>query len=297
MPVPMNGGKLAYEVAKLLDEAGVPNVLWEWLALGLLAADNGNREIEFVIADKKFDEAKRVLAAAGFAACTNTNYRERCENRFPVQHMAHVARNIDQYDSGGAMGAALAYDRYHVVAAVHYHVETLPQWQPYELLSLHKQSAQLWWLPELSTDPPSADDHYLTLSNSARLPTGNGRTAPFSRPDQYPMKVLLPWVFVEALILLRCRDYGHKHDLHNLWEYMLIKFMSHDADLRDKIDQRFRLVWDSINDRGPPGLWNKWVPLGQLRRRLIAAGELPDIPPNDAEKLPGGVEARDHTPG
>ncbi|RDW72715.1 uncharacterized protein DSM5745_07887 [Aspergillus mulundensis] len=282
----------------MLDQAGVPNVIWGWLALGLHTADNGNREIEFVIADKKLDEAKRVLAAAGFTACTDTSCGELCEDRFPVEKMAVVFGTMDLATRGAAMGAAYSFDRYHPVPAVHYHVQGLPQWAPYELLSLHKQSAQLWWLPELKTDAPAPDDRNLTLTNSARLLTGNGRTAPFNGPGQYPMKVLLPWAFLEAVILLRCRDYGHMRDLHNLWRFKLMYFVPHDADVRDKLDPQFKPVWDALNQRLPAHVWNVHVPLGQLRRKLIAAGELPDIPtPNKAEKMPGGCEARDHSSG
>ncbi|KAL4907857.1 hypothetical protein BDW74DRAFT_113054 [Aspergillus multicolor] len=281
MPVPKNGGKLAFDVARLLDQDSIPNVLWGWLGLSLVASDQGNREVEFVIPDNQIDDARKSLATAGFTVCTNPKCPELCEDRFPEDQWRPTFRLMGIERQNATVGAITSFDRYHPVAAAHYHVER--QSAEYRILSLHRKSSQLWWLPELKTGPPSSDDRNLTLSNSSRLPTGKGRSGPWT--DQYPIKVLLPWAFLEAVMLLRCRDYGHTRGLHLLWNPILYLFCPHDEELRDKIHPRFRLAWDSLNDRRPEGEM-QWLKMRHLRTSLIQAGELPDIPqPNNADRF------------
>ncbi|KAL5049169.1 hypothetical protein BDW71DRAFT_204920 [Aspergillus fruticulosus] len=118
----------------------------------------------------------------------------------------------------------------------------------------------MWWLPEVKGGPPQEDARNMTLSDSSRLPAGKGNSESWA--GHYPIKVLLPWAFLEAIILLGCRDYGHLKGLWHIW---------------------FQEVWDALKDRAPSGQ-NQWVPLTRLRDKLIAAGKLPDIPPNEADK-------------
>ncbi|KAL4998365.1 hypothetical protein BDV10DRAFT_185404 [Aspergillus recurvatus] len=149
MPVPKDGGNICpqFHVARLLDQAGVPNVLWGWLALALVASDHGNRGVEFaefVILDDKLD--------AGFTPCTSTECPELCGDQFPPEIWYNTFQYMGSGQRAAVMGAGMSFDRYHPVAAVHYQV--VQQSDEYRILSLHKESSQLWWLPELKITLP-----------------------------------------------------------------------------------------------------------------------------------------------
>ncbi|KAL3480164.1 hypothetical protein BJX99DRAFT_254760 [Aspergillus californicus] len=276
MTVPRRGGKLAFAVAKILDEAGVPCLIWGWLALALVASDQGNREAAFVINDHQIDEAKKALSDAKFTQCTEPSCRELCEDR------------------GTKLSATCAKDNLHPVAEVHYHVEE--QFSEYRILALYKKGAQLWWLPDLELGSPAENDPYLTMSDSNRLPPHKelwnpeedreecghdnmpafrGCSGPWT--GQYAIKVLLPPAFLESIMLLYCRDVGYPDGLPCLWDTMLFFLMPYDEELRYKIHPRFQAAWDSLQERGPP-LQNIWVPMRALRDSLSAAGELRDMP-------------------
>ncbi|RDW86973.1 uncharacterized protein DSM5745_03615 [Aspergillus mulundensis] len=269
---------VSVDVARLLDQAGIPNVLWGWLALALAASDQGNHEVQFVIADDKVDDAKKVLAAAGFTACTHPKCFELSDDRFPEDQWRDIFLNGTPEQRSAVAIASMAFDRYHPVAAVHYHTEK--QSDEYRLLSLYKKSAQLWWLPTMNVGPPAKDDRNLTTSDSNRLPTGKNRTGPWT--GQYPIQVLTPWALLEGLIFLFCRDFGHLQEMdQKLWFGMILFFMPHDDEVRYKIGPRFVDAWGAVKSRIPEGM-NQFVPFFKLRSELILAGELPDIPPNKA---------------
>ncbi|KAL4988870.1 hypothetical protein BDW68DRAFT_158203 [Aspergillus falconensis] len=139
----------------------------------------------------------------------------------------------------------------------------------------------MWWLPEVKGGPPQEDARNMTLSDSSRLPAGKGNSESWA--GHYPIKVLLPWAFLEAIILLGCRDYGHLKGLWHIWVRILYFPLAHDEEVRYKLQPQFQEVWDALKDRAPPGQ-NQWVPLTRLCDKLIAAGKLPDIPPNEADK-------------
>ncbi|KAJ5105512.1 hypothetical protein NUU61_002859 [Penicillium alfredii] len=61
----VTGAEPTADVARILDNAQVPHVLWGRLAFGL--------EIEFVIPDDHLESATNTLSTAGFPRCTNPN--------------------------------------------------------------------------------------------------------------------------------------------------------------------------------------------------------------------------------
>ncbi|KAL3480162.1 hypothetical protein BJX99DRAFT_254758 [Aspergillus californicus] len=279
MALPKNGGKLAFQVAELLDKAGVPSVLWGWLALALVGSDEGSHEVEFVIPDNKVDTANKALSDAGFKQCLEASCVQLLEYRVPE---GIKFGTLSEEERARLRIVMTAWDAHHPVPALHYHVDKSRS-DMYPLLSLHKKSSQLWWLPELQLGPPAEDDRNLAMSNSSRLPTGNGRSGPWT--GQYPIKVLLPWAFLEAIILLWCRDYKRPSNLHQLWHSMLLFFLSHDEEVRYKIQPQFQEAWGYHRGRLVPPDTNVWIAMKKLRESLVATNQLPDIPPNNSGTL------------
>ncbi|KAL2826315.1 hypothetical protein BDW59DRAFT_161154 [Aspergillus cavernicola] len=275
------GAGLAVDVARILDEAGIPNVLWGWMAIALVGKDIGMREVDFVVPDEKVESATNVLAAAGFTVCMAPNCFELCEDRLPENHLDHWEGlpPEQRFMSWSHVNSVVAKDRRHPVAAAHFHVNT--QYPSSEILAVHRKSYILWKFPPLTLDLP-ANDRNLMLSTDNRLTTRNGGTGPWI--DLYPIKILTPCACAEALIYLRSRDYAHIKKLWRVWRSMLIVLSANDAEIRHQIQPSFRVVWESLNCRGPEEQ-NMWIPFNLLRDRLIAERELGELPPLDFEDV------------
>ncbi|KAI9373512.1 hypothetical protein BJX61DRAFT_541664 [Aspergillus egyptiacus] len=253
--------KLAADVAFHLDEAGVPNLLFGWLALSLVGSREILTEIDFVIPDAQIPTATATLVALGYPLCAHPRCAELTFDRVG--------------DRCRHMGLITSDNRYHPVAAAHFHLKSGQY-----LLSLHAQSSLLWWLPELQPGPPAADDPDLTLSNDSKLPpyAENGGTGPWPG-DLHPVKILNPNSFTEAVIMLYCRDSARDLRLYSVWIRIMSSLMDADGILGQRVEKhlrpKFQLAWDCFNQRIPIApLESYYKEMKLLRNRLARAGEL-----------------------
>ncbi|KAL2825918.1 hypothetical protein BDW59DRAFT_161298 [Aspergillus cavernicola] len=129
MPPASEPAKLAAEVARIIDAAQMPNILWGWVALSLIGDMTEFVYIDFVIPDLKICLATRVLAAAGYPLCKDRSCNELKGNRTP---------NV------------LGRYRHHFPPEAYYH---LPGSRP-TLVSLLRKSDILLWLPKYEVGPP-----------------------------------------------------------------------------------------------------------------------------------------------
>ncbi|KAL2822036.1 hypothetical protein BJX63DRAFT_427387 [Aspergillus granulosus] len=187
---------LAADVARILDEAAVTNILFGWMAVSLVGKDFGFQEIDFVVSDNKLQVATDALIYAGFPLCTihNCSELESCRNK--------KTRNQDELK---------AKNRHHPVAACHFHIMEPGQ----ALVSLHRKSNILWWLPDAIEERPATSNPHLWLSTDSRLHLGSG---PW--PKLYPIKILNPNWLAKAVLSLLCRDGGAPQTGWDMWYSM-----------------------------------------------------------------------------
>jgi hypothetical protein len=78
-----------------------------------------------------------------------------------------------------------------------------------------------WWLPDLESGDPPADDPYFMLSTDAQRPPARAADGP-SGPwiQYYPVKILQSGPFTEAVMMCACRDFNHP-GFDTLWRFML----------------------------------------------------------------------------
>ncbi|KAL2824269.1 hypothetical protein BDW59DRAFT_162607 [Aspergillus cavernicola] len=257
----------ATEVAQVLDKAEVPNLLFGWTALALVGIDQGFPEIDFVIADDKIEFAVWVLADAGYRLCTESECQELKEDRYPdTQDPVLIA----------------ADNRYHPIAYAHYHLETSDY-----LLSLFKQSDTLPWLPDLKAGPPGKRNPDLSLSTEPQLPPArdwekghHGCGGPWT--ELYPVNILNRHAYIEAVILLLCKDIDSSSKAEKLWRCMLASLS--EFRLPQQRDDRlvkpeFRNIWHRYTLQSSRDVtlleWDTEV--RKLRDQMLADSQRPGI--------------------
>ncbi|KAL4965942.1 uncharacterized protein BDV14DRAFT_199394 [Aspergillus stella-maris] len=289
------------DVARFLDEAGVASILFGWQAMVLVGTDTCSKKVGFVVKEDELDSATNTLADKEFHRCTNPECPELSADRLPADFLAHWEEQDlsveERVLTQSEYAAILSQDRYHPVAAVHYHIAD--KYPEYAILALHRRSYLLWRLPKIPLASPADGDRNLMLSTDDRLNMENSRSGPWT--ELYPIKILTPWAFVEALIILCCRNFYHFEDLGEAWDAMLRGFAELDRwEIKNNIDDDFRASWDGLMGRGPleRQLWsatspkfkekpwekgvkglplvrkNIWVPTRQLRDKLTAENKL-----------------------
>ncbi|RDW65737.1 uncharacterized protein DSM5745_09476 [Aspergillus mulundensis] len=267
--------KLASDVAFYLDEAKVPNLLFGWLAMSLVGSRKVSTEVDFVIPDNKMPAAIKTLAeTANYPVCKDPNCNE-----------LHFDR-VRGYTADQSL--VLSPNRIHSVAAAHFHLE-----DGTFILNLHPQSKLLWWLPELTTAAPAAEDPYLMLSTDPRLPplsvkpalegvAPTGGPGPCSANLYHPVKILNPGSLTEALLTLLCRDRARQamgeseeaDHLAMLWTLMSSQlYDSCGTSISKHVRPKFKEAWDGLNERDP-GMTNVFNAVRALRDRMALANEL-----------------------
>ncbi|PLB48370.1 hypothetical protein P170DRAFT_476988 [Aspergillus steynii IBT 23096] len=246
--------RIAPNVAFYLDRANVPNLLFGWLAIGLADTGKDSSEVDFVIPDAQMPAAIASLVAADYPLCTDTKCGELESDRL----------------TGYARQKEFPFTwkhHYHPKPSAHFHMGGT------NILSLHVQSALLWWLPELRIGPPAVDDPDLMLwrlrNNTDSLLPSYSEDPLYVQPaiwedlpqyseihsgqserDNHPIKILNQNSLVEACIMLYCRDWARNEHLKVLWGHMLTE-LSDRAPCRTKknVRARFKRAWDSLNFR------------------------------------------------
>ncbi|RDW65870.1 uncharacterized protein DSM5745_09609 [Aspergillus mulundensis] len=287
--------KPAADVARILDHAKVPNVLWGWLAVGLVGLDHRFPQVDFVVPDDKIEAAKEALIAGGFTLCIDQDCAEQKEDRVaPDSVDLHGPLGLNEMNTLGAR------NRFHPIADIHFHLEP-SKYEYYNVLSLFIQSKTLWsgWWPDLvltdactdakcpDTERFPADHPHFMLSSDIDLYKCEDGSGPWAE-ELYAVKTLKPSLLVEALIYLFCRDWGHIKSVDEGWQDMILLGL-----VRVKRDDQARFIekdlnpvlqplWNNLNcrTRKPEGV-NKWDIIREFRQSLIDNNRMPPLPPID----------------
>lgn len=223
-----------------------------------------------MVADSMLPAAIDALIKKGYVLCTDPDCKELTGYR--------------RFDH--------ALTRYpcHPIADAHFHVPTRV---PYHVVSLIRQSAILWWLPELTLEMPGNNDEFFTLSTDQRvrrnwyrpLDRGSG-----PRTD-YPVRIPNYSTLVEAILMHYMLRYeydavfGNTSDHLGHLKYMWLEMADHLANQRQVsgpgpgrgLREEFQFAWDSFCLRVEPGEkeYCPNIPLLRLRQWMIGNGRLP----------------------
>ncbi|KAL4803810.1 hypothetical protein BDV18DRAFT_162819 [Aspergillus unguis] len=294
---------LAAAVVRPLDEAQVPYVLFGRMTMGLVGSEGPEEDIEIVVPDESFQAAIDAFTASTFEACTDRACKELNEDRHPeVDQFVEITE--EQMNKNREDQVYFGAFRYHPIPPVHFHLEPLPL-----VLSFFRQSHLLWWLPQIEPGAPAPDDpHFVLSTNATRLPPkglpeweglkglqvlglDNVSSGPWSH--LYPIKVLTAEAHVEASILLLCRDLHAIHKLDWRWFCQLYSLAERKVpgqrreDAQYKIREEFRPFWDLFRGHVPVEKHTDiFATLLELRKALLARGELPDARASDPADPP-----------
>ncbi|KAL3463682.1 hypothetical protein BJX64DRAFT_287151 [Aspergillus heterothallicus] len=129
-----NGALPAADIARILDTAGIPHILFGWWAAGCHGTDRSPPEIDFIIPDSKMNASINAIAATShFQHCTNRDCVEwtgdRCVTRVPrPRERAPLSVYAD----------LMAYNNIFAVAREHFHIG--PGYDYFSIVSLYAQS-------------------------------------------------------------------------------------------------------------------------------------------------------------
>ncbi|PLB53542.1 hypothetical protein P170DRAFT_463197 [Aspergillus steynii IBT 23096] len=215
-------------VARLLDEAGVPNFIWGEAIISILGVPTQITSSSWAIPDSLIDTAAKVLDDAKFPPCTQG--REHCR----------VFNSMSTHP----------YPDYH------WHTDHRYPTEPPTFTTgvfLYRKSRLFWTFPEPPIGRPPPGDRFYMLTSDPRI----RRLNPISRgpqsadPAVYPVKMPTPARYTEAMLLLTLRDLVGTHALMH-WEiesgYMLGWDDQKDGDRNldvDELDEPFR-EWAKI---------------------------------------------------
>ncbi|KAL2825739.1 hypothetical protein BDW59DRAFT_161414 [Aspergillus cavernicola] len=243
--------KLAANVARVLDGAQVPNLLWGWAALGFVQPEQEFPDLEFVIPDGVIPVACHALKKAGYTICEDKECGEFME---------------DREDEFASLRGIEPHIYYHHVAEAHFHPKST-----YLTISLLRQSKSLPWLEDMTRS-----SHYLMISHDPTVP---GLLEYFSRgrrslyPDQHPIKMLTPAAFTESIIRMLCWDIQVKPLLMFRWLGMF-NAVKHQRIFTASLRPNFQAAWNMYVKRtGNDRIFG----FLRIREQLIVTGELPEL--------------------
>ncbi|RDW67343.1 uncharacterized protein DSM5745_09209 [Aspergillus mulundensis] len=184
------GFYLESAVAKLLDDAGIPNFIWGESVLATLGVDTATLFGGWVIPDEHIERAAQVLDQAKFPPCTQG--RNRC---------------------------TIFYDlRPHPFPDYHWHTDlAYPEERhlPYMTCGtfLYRKSRLFWAMPDPPLGPPAPNDKNYMLTCDPRIQQNRpdtlhilGRGPAPADKGLHPVKMPTPARYTEAMILLDLRD-------------------------------------------------------------------------------------------
>ncbi|RDW76586.1 uncharacterized protein DSM5745_06578 [Aspergillus mulundensis] len=253
----------AAEVAKILNAARVPNILFGWKLTSLSLI---------------LETAVRALIDNGFNYCDDAQCVELKLHRWWKRFEQNTPYPVTD------IAALCAWNNVHEKADAHFHIKEKQFPGPkFTVVSLFKQSRVLWSLPTLTLDPVAPDDPTFILTNdTARLPplTADRVKSP-SGPwtDVSPVKTLTNTALVEAVLwlVLRCLRYKN-HDIENYWHRMFhwLFLASIEGErqraLRDTLKPEFEPLIDKYQDESKAETPTEY--LKRLLPQLIAKGKV-----------------------
>lgn len=253
---------IASFLASILDDAHVPNVLWGGQAADIFNdLEDGvrSRNLEYVIPDEALDAAIRALDFyEEHQLCLDTN----CASVQPHQGSqvpdAHFHTPCLQAIPVPTAGVTLpdTMDGQDVIGI--------------DTICLFVKSKVLWWLPDFTLSSPKSSVHTMNAKEYRRW-SAEWRAL-------YPFKILKPMVFVEALIMLLCRDHGNTNSGFEYWQVLIDamtgKYFREEAG--QVLRPVFRSFWLELN-YAPKWLAQPWDMLPAMRETLILARELPPV--------------------
>ncbi|KAL3451988.1 hypothetical protein BJX65DRAFT_303702 [Aspergillus insuetus] len=171
-------------VAKVLDDAGIPNFIWAepfLSVIGILTAVPFNA---FVVADNLIEKSAEALNAARFPQCTQGH--GACTVLWPKRDHP--------------------YPDYHWHTDLRYPV-TAPKMT--RGVFLYRKSRLFWKFPDRTLQIPTPNDPYYMLTSHRHIKhvRRGPHTGPAS-PEDYPVKMPVPARYLEAMMLLELRDTG-----------------------------------------------------------------------------------------
>lgn len=248
-----------------------------------------------MVHDDMIRAAANAIVREGYPLCANRACPEFQEDRLPeIDSMPDETEQ--EYDAKLDKAFMTWQDRFHPIAEAHFHAPAG------YVLSLHRKSRLLWWLPDFPVRAPPLDDPYLVRTTDFRRlparglehwpgvidfdleidPATGESTGPWRYQD--PVTILSIISHVEALILLLCRDFHLNRRLDWRWFNMLTfvgerKVPGEDI-IRYKLRGELQPFWDQLRGHTPvaPDA-NILAPLYELRDKLIKEDRLPGLPP------------------
>ncbi|KAA8651358.1 hypothetical protein EYZ11_000939 [Aspergillus tanneri] len=230
------GPKIASDTAKILDEAKIPNFVWEWIELAPIGLPRAHVEIQFIIPDIFLVKAATALTAAKLKIC-KAGPECRQINDIPTSE-----------------------------PDMHFHHHP----HPHEVISLMKQSSMAWKL-DITLESPAKNDPDFMLSNDPRF---SGHSMLFSPipSGMYPFKMLTPARLTECYLLLLCRDVDIKTAVM-LKNYLghLLYIKKHVQGPKwfteEDIHPRFRPLWRELDQETLSTIYD------QVRKLRVEIGE------------------------
>lgn len=280
------GPKVAACVARILDDAKCGYVQWGWenIDLWIKGEKMGFKEIEFVIPDRKIEDAIRVLEATGAPRCKDPKCIELQQDWFDECVKQELLLAEFDWDGRDALYAEIppiwrvnakprrdAKNRVHPVGAAHFHYKDNDG-----VLTLLCQSKILPWVREIESGLAAPGDPDLLMTD---------------QPGLYPVKVLRPASFAEAVLRLLCRDMVDNEDLEMLWRRMLDSMKEEEALFSQNLRPAFQPAWNALMGRS--GYIDPITEVIQLRKELIKDDFRPDRLPDEA--IAGGERYQEAT--
>ncbi|KAL4863000.1 hypothetical protein BDV12DRAFT_178045, partial [Aspergillus spectabilis] len=229
----------AADVARILDAAEIPNILWGLLSVGLVEQDRAYPEIDFVIPDERVEQAKDALAAAKLIPYVMPHdpdfldkrsrficlcYRKNCHGQHALT-FAHLCGNI-------------------II-----------------LTTLHRKSEILPWLSDIKLENPHPQDPDLMLASDHVLAYCGG---PCACTVRRPVKVLNPEAYTESLIWLFARDFLAGGGLID-HRRSLLQSLENSEVVTGYLRPKFQAVWDALVN---PRRRSVVTAVAELRERL-----------------------------
>lgn len=197
---PAAGANLATRIARVLDDAKVPNLLWGWQAIALVGCNEGIPDINFVIPDKYIDHAQKAIMATGSIPCKDPDCME-----LQVDYLA-------QGQQGPGPSRPPSRAQFHLPGSYHFHTNSA------SVITFYRKSMVCPWLPDFKAGLPAANDsNFWTTTDTRLAPRGDlGPSGPWD--GLYAVRIMNYTNTRKAVQFLQDRDAGLPVCI--LWDWM-----------------------------------------------------------------------------